>query len=102
MRWKSRVRCEWGEKLEIVSNSYLFTYGDVLNILFIINEAFRERCIKVLNPRNAMYISRNDGRTNMDVMHNKDTMININALIGMSREHYTPEQLERIRQLKAS
>ena len=38
----------------------------------------------------------------MDVMHNKDTMININALIGMSREHYTPEQLERIRQLKAS
>lgn len=28
MRWKSHVRCDWGEKLEILSKVYLFRYVD--------------------------------------------------------------------------
>lgn len=72
--------------------------GDVLNILYIINKDFAEAAARVFNPRNAFYVSRNDGKMNSDVLYTKDTMVNANALIGLSRPYYTAEQLERIRQ----
>ena len=74
--------------------------GDVLNILYIINDTFRQRCIKILNPRNNFYISRNDGKTNMDLIHNKDTQINVNALIGLSRDNYGEERIAQIKRLQ--
>ncbi len=36
----------------------------VLNIMYIINKQFEERATRVLNPRNAMMISHNDGKFN--------------------------------------
>jgi len=74
--------------------------GDVLNVLYIINESFKQQAIKILNPRNAMYISRNDGKMNPDVNHTKDLLINANALIRLGRTNYTQEQVDRIRQLQ--
>lgn len=74
--------------------------GDVLNILYLINKDFAEAAFNILNPRNAFYISRNDGKLNSQVLFNKDTLINANALIGLSRKNYSPEQLEKIRKCK--
>lgn len=74
--------------------------GDVLNILYIINQAFYKAAFKVINPRNAMYVSRNDGKFNNDVNHTKDTLINLNSLIRLARSNYSQEQLERIERAK--
>lgn len=73
--------------------------GDVLNILYIINKAFKERAIQIFNPRNTMYISRNDGMFNNDVNHQKDTLINANTFIDMGRDNYTQEELAMIENL---
>ena len=78
------------------------TTGDCLNIMYIVNQAFLEQAERVFNPRNAMYISRNDGMFNNDVNHCRDTLINANSLLYLSRDNYTPEQLERIRQVQKS
>jgi hypothetical protein len=74
--------------------------GDVLNILYLINEAFIQQCERVFNPRNAMYISRNDGMMNNDVNRSRDTLINANTLIYLSRDKYTEENLAKINKLK--
>lgn len=74
--------------------------GDVLNILRIINEAFYQRAFQVFNPRNAMYISRNDGKFNNDVNHQRDTIINSNTMINLSRSMYSREELDRVRRIK--
>lgn len=74
--------------------------GDVLNVMYIINKSFFEAAYRVLNPRNAMYISRNDGKLSTAVLHNKDTLINANSLIRLARPNYSQEQLERIRLAK--
>lgn len=74
--------------------------GDVLNLFYIINKAFYERSFQVLNPRNCMYISNNDGKLNMDVVHQRDTLINSNTLVRLSRKNYTQEQLANIERLK--
>lgn len=76
--------------------------GDVLNILYIINKAFFEAAFRILNPRNAFYINRNDGKLNPDVLFTKDTLINANAMIGLARKSYSKEQLEKIKRLKES
>lgn len=73
-----------------------------MNILYLINKPFAERAEKVLNPRNAMYISRNDGRFNNDINFARDVLINANTMINLSRENYTPEQINKIKRLKAS
>jgi hypothetical protein len=72
----------------------------VLNIFYIINKAFYERSFQVLNPRNSMYISNNDGKLNMDVVHQRDTLINSNTLVRLGRSNYTTEQLAKIERLK--
>lgn len=74
--------------------------GDVLNILLIINEDFRREAERILDPRNAMYISKNDGKLDASLIPNRDTMININSLIFMCRENYTEEQVREIEELK--
>lgn len=70
--------------------------GDVLNVYYIINEAFFIRSFQVLNPRNSMYISNNDGKLNSDLIPAKDTLINGNCMIRMGRGNYTPEEMSKI------
>ena len=76
------------------------TLGDVLNILLIINKAFYERAYQIFNPRNAMYISRNDGKFNNAVNHQRDTIINTNTLLRMGRNMYTNEMIGNINRIK--
>lgn len=70
--------------------------GDSLNILYIINKRFFEACNRILNPRNNMYISKNDGKFNNDVNHQKDLIINATQLMDMHRCVYSKEQLDKI------
>ena len=74
--------------------------GDVLNVMHIINQAFLERTNIVFNPRNAMYISRIDGKLNSDLLVQRDTLINANTFIYLGRKHYSPEQLAKIKAAK--
>ena len=48
-----------------------------------------------------MFVSRNDGKTNIELIHNKDSVININSLIGLSRENYGNERIEQIKRLQS-
>ena len=70
--------------------------GDSLNVFMIINKIFFQRCYEIFNPRNAMYISRNDGMTNASVLVQRDTITNANTLIHLSRDNYTEEELNQI------
>ncbi len=70
--------------------------GDTLTILYIINQAFKEAAENVLNPRNSMYISKNDGMFNNTYNHKRDTVINMNTLVYLSRNNYSEEQLAKI------
>lgn len=75
--------------------------GDTLNILYIINKAFLARAEEVFNVRNAMNISRNDGLFDNQVNRViRDTAINANTMIHLSRDKYSESQLEKIRMLK--
>jgi hypothetical protein len=71
-----------------------------LNILLIINSAFNERAKIIFNPRNAMYISRIDGKLNKDVLVQRDTLINANTLMHLSRHRYTTQQMNQINRLR--
>jgi hypothetical protein len=66
---------------------------DVLNILLPINQTFIRLAWEKFNPRNAMYISRNDGYFNSAVSMQRDTLINANTLARCGRENYTEEEL---------
>ena len=70
--------------------------GDVLNVFLIINQAFYDRTYEVLNPKNSMYISNNDGYLNPQVIPSKDSLINSNTLIRLSRRYYSKSQLDKI------
>ena len=74
--------------------------GDTLNILYIHNKNYFEAANRVLNPRNAMYISKNDGTFNNLVNHKKDLIINLNGILQLSRKNYSQDQLNRIRLAK--
>jgi hypothetical protein len=74
--------------------------GDVLNVMHIINKAFFERAYIVYNPRNAFYISKIDGRTNSDVIVQRDTLINANTLLYLGRKNYSKENMDKIMRLK--
>ena len=73
---------------------------DSLNIFHIINEAFFRRANQVFNPRNSMYISRNNGTFNLDACVQRDTIINANTLLHLGRNNYNKEQLNNCRRLK--
>ena len=74
--------------------------GDTLNILYIHNKNYFEAANRVLNPRNAMYISKNDGTFNNLVNHKKDLIINLNGILQLARKNYSQDQLNRIRLAK--
>ena len=97
VRWKPLAAFGWGEKSEIISGSYLF----ILNIKLLLNEAFDKACQAVYSPRNAFCISRNDGLFNNDVNIFKDTVINLESFVHMGRKMYSPDQITKIKALKA-
>lgn len=72
---------------------------DVLNILFLINGAMIERSMQIFNPRNAMYISRSDGLFNKAVMVQRDTVINANTLVSLTRNDYSEDDLAKMNRL---
>ena len=72
--------------------------GDCLNILYLINKEYIRRCEQVLNPRNCMYISKNDGLFDNDVNQCRDTLVNANSLSNLSVP-YTDYELAMIRSL---
>lgn len=74
--------------------------GDTLNILYMINKEFIQMTNLTLNPRNAMYLSKNDGYLNTGVLPMRDTLVNANTLINLCRSNYTPEQLAKIEAVK--
>ncbi len=82
--------------------NYKLFDGDALNIFHIINEAFFRRAYEIFNPRNAMYISRNDGMCNKAVLVQRDTLINSNTIVRLSRNNYTEKELEIIKAIKAA
>ena len=73
--------------------------GDALNILLPINQTFMRLVWEKFNPRNAMYISRNDGYFNPDVSMQRDTLINANTLASCGREYYTKEEIAHLSHL---
>ncbi len=73
--------------------------GDALNILYIINREFFEAAYLKLNPKNSMYISRNDGQFDNRLNHQRDTIINTNTLLLLGRHLYTPEEISRLQQM---
>lgn len=70
--------------------------GDVLNILLPVNATFIQLCWEKFNPRNTMYVSRNDGNFNTDVSMQRDTLINANTLARTGREFYTQDEINNI------
>lgn len=74
--------------------------GDVLNTIVIISDAFYEACRMIFNPRNAMYISHDDGLFNTQVCIERDSVINANTLMNLGRKNYTKKQLDNIKVLK--
>ncbi len=75
-----------------VANPYEYK----VNILLIINKEFQIAAENVFNPRNAMYISKNDGMFNNSYNHKRDTIINMNTLVQLSRDKYSQQQLDAI------
>ena len=49
-----------------------------------------------------MYISKNDGMFNNSYNHQRDTIINMNTFSYLSRDFYSEEQLNRIRQAQST
>ena len=71
--------------------------GDCLNILYLFNQDIIRLSSEIISPRQ-MFISRNDGRCNADLIHSRDTIINANGLKSLYK--YTPEQIEKIQRLQ--
>ena len=78
---------------------------DVLNILLPINQTFIKLAWEKFNPRNCLYISRNDGYFNGAASMQRDTLINANTLARLGRDTYTAEDnanFERLLKVKES
>lgn len=78
----------------------LLNTSDVLNIFHIINEAFLERAKVVFNPRNAMYISKINGKLNPDMVVQRDTIINANTFLWLGRHNYNQDSMSKINKIK--
>ena len=72
--------------------------GDTLNILLLYSRAFIEAAENIISPRQ-MFISKNDGRCNMDMMHSRDTIINANSMKSLCE--YTEDEIAKIKRLQA-
>ena len=71
--------------------------GDSLNILYLYNKDFIDTAENVISPRQ-MFISKNDGRCNFDMIHSRDTIINANALKSLNK--YTDDEINQIKRLQ--
>jgi hypothetical protein len=89
-----------GMPLQVLDSFAADFDGDTLNIVYIVNDEFWKYAQEVFDPRNAMMISRNDGKFNNSMNVFKDTLINSNALIYLSRNKYTPAQMNKIKALQ--
>lgn len=69
--------------------------------MLIINKDFQTAAEYVFNPRNSMYISKNDGMFNNSYNHKRDTIINMNTFVQLGRSHYSQEQLDKIAQAQS-
>lgn len=72
--------------------------GDTLNILFLLNQDFIKAAEERLSPRQ-MFISRNDGKCNSDMIHSRDVIINANSLKNLYE--YTQEEIDQIKLLQS-
>ena len=72
--------------------------GDTLNILALFNKDFADITNEVLNP-SQMFISRNDGLCDADLLPSRDILINANALKSCST--YSMEEINAIEACKA-
>ena len=71
---------------------------DTLNILYCYNKDFIDAAEAIISPRQ-MFISKNDGRCNMDMMHSRDTIINANSMKSLCE--YSEEEIAKIKRLQA-
>ena len=72
--------------------------GDTLNILYLLNQEFITLAEEILSPV-MMYISKNDGMCNADLIHSRDTIINANTMKNLYE--YTEEEIANIKALQA-
>jgi hypothetical protein len=66
--------------------------------MYLYNREIIERAEHIFNPK-MMYISRNDGKCNADMLFARDIMINANSMRSLCE--YSQEQLDRIYKLQA-
>lgn len=79
-----------------LNSSYRVTFdGDVIYCLVPMNQTFIRLAWEKFNPRNAMYISRDNGYFNPNALMQRDTLINANTLARLGRENYTQEDLNK-------
>lgn len=62
-------------------------------------DEFYTRANQIFNPRNSMYISKNDGKFNNQVNHQKDTIINGNTLLHLGDGVYTNADYENVKRI---
>ena len=67
--------------------------GDTLNILALYNKDFIDITDQVINPQQ-MYISRNDGLCNTDILPSRDFLICANSLKSIGR--YSMDEITQI------
>lgn len=72
--------------------------GDTLNILALFNKEFIDMTDHIFNPIQ-LYISRNDGECNADLLPSRDMLINANSLKNITR--YTDEEISLISKLQS-
>lgn len=89
-----------GLPLEILKPLAADFDGDVLNIHYIINKEFYRAANMTINPRNAMFVSRNDGKVNAGLIHSKDLIINANTLHDLGKKSYSQAQINKIKMLQ--
>lgn len=70
--------------------------GDVLNICRIINKTFLAHVEQVYNPRNAMFISRNTGKVDVDILPSRDTVQLTDDILSLGRDGYTLDEWKEI------
>lgn len=79
----------------------MWTYlGDVINSRLIINDEFLKYANNVFNPRNVLFVSRNDGMFNNAANHSKDVIVNLNTMLFLGRDHYEDSMIAKIQSLK--
>ena len=59
------------------------------------NQTFIRLAWEKFNPRNAMYISRDNGYFNANASMQRDTLINANTLARLGGENYTQEEIAK-------